>query len=81
MTKLQSGHDCVYLQNVSVTLTFDVGAWFLDPTNCLGVVDIYAKLFSNPSMHDKFIVWTQMCVSISSYYDNVKLQNVCQCDL
>jgi hypothetical protein len=45
MTKLQSGHelcipinsycDNVKLQNVSVTLTFDVGTSFLDATHCL----------------------------------------------
>jgi hypothetical protein len=69
MTKLQSGHECVYLftlidnvkfQNDSVTLTFEVGTWFLDTTHRLLVVDICAKLFQNPSMYDKVTVWTRM---------------------
>jgi hypothetical protein len=42
----------------------------------LNVVDIYAKLFKNPLMHDKVTDWTQMFVPINSYCDKVKLQNV-----
>jgi hypothetical protein len=64
------------LQNVSVTLTFEVGAWFLNATHHLYVVDIYAKLFLNPLMHDKVTARTQLCVPINSNCDNVKLQNV-----
>jgi hypothetical protein len=41
------------LQNVSVTLTSEIGSWFLDATHRLDVVDICAKLFQNPSMYDK----------------------------
>jgi hypothetical protein len=48
--------DNVKLQNDSVTLTFEVGTWFLDATHRLDVVDICAKLFQNPSMYDKVTV-------------------------
>jgi hypothetical protein len=41
---INSNCDNVNLQNISVTLTFDVGTWFLDATHRLDVVDIYAKL-------------------------------------
>jgi hypothetical protein len=41
---INSDCDKVKLQNVSVTLTFEAG---------VGVLDIYAKLFLNPPMHDK----------------------------
>jgi hypothetical protein len=70
VTKLQSGHECVYLftlncnnvkfQNDSVTLTFEVGTWFLNATHHLDVVDICAKLFHNPSIYDKVTVLTQI---------------------
>jgi hypothetical protein len=42
---IYSNCDNVKLQNVSVTLTFEVGTWFLDATHRLDVVDICAKLF------------------------------------
>jgi hypothetical protein len=54
MTKLQPGHECVlsksycenvYIQTLSVTLTFEIGTWVLNVTRRLNVVDIYAKLF------------------------------------
>jgi hypothetical protein len=35
--------DNVKLQNVSVTLSFEVGTWFLDATHRFDVVDICAK--------------------------------------
>jgi hypothetical protein len=47
--------DNVKLQNDSVTLTFEVGMWFLDATHRLDVVD---RLFLNPSMYDKVKVRT-----------------------
>jgi hypothetical protein len=50
--------------------------WFLDATHRLDVVDIYAKLFKNPTMHDKLAVRTRMYVPINSNCDNVKLQTV-----
>jgi hypothetical protein len=57
---INSNYDNVKLQNVSVTLTFEVGACILDTTHCLHVVDIGATLFQNPLMYDKVTVWTQM---------------------
>jgi hypothetical protein len=66
MTKLQSGHECVYLLTLFVKLrhimilTFEVGTWFLDATHRLDVVDICTKLFQNPSMYDKVTVQTRM---------------------
>jgi hypothetical protein len=53
---INSNCDNVKLQNVSVTMTFEVGTWFLDATNHLDVVDFCAKLFQNFSMYDKFTV-------------------------
>jgi hypothetical protein len=50
----------VKLQNDSVTLTFELGTWFLYGTHSLDVVDICAKLFQNPSMYDKVTVQKQM---------------------
>jgi hypothetical protein len=35
----------VKLQNVSVTMTFEIGTWILGATHRLDVVDIYANLF------------------------------------
>jgi hypothetical protein len=68
-TKLQSGHECVPINsncdNVklkydSVTLTCKVWTWFLNAKHRLDVVDIYAKLFQNPSMYDKLKVRTRV---------------------
>ena len=36
-----------------VTLTFDLAKWLLFATYCLVMIIIYAKLFSNPTMHNK----------------------------
>jgi hypothetical protein len=41
---IYSNCDNVKLQNDSVTLTFEVGTWFLDATHRLGLVDICANL-------------------------------------
>jgi hypothetical protein len=57
---IYSNCDNVKLQNDRVTLTFEVGTWFLDTTHCLVVVDICAKLFQNPSMYDKVTVRARM---------------------
>jgi hypothetical protein len=57
---IYSNCDNVKLQNDSVTLIFEVGTWFLNATNRLDVVDIWAKLFQNPSMYDKVTVRTWM---------------------
>jgi hypothetical protein len=45
------------LQNISMSLTFEEGMWFLDATKCCNEIDICAKLFQNPSIHDKVTVW------------------------
>jgi hypothetical protein len=47
-----SNCDNMSLQNISVAF------WFLDATKCCYEIDICAKLFQNPSMHDKVTVWT-----------------------
>jgi hypothetical protein len=85
MTKLQSGHEFVssnssreneYLQTISVTLTLKVGTWVFIKTHRLDVVDIYALLFWNPSMHDKVTARTRMCVPINSKCDKLKFKMV-----
>jgi hypothetical protein len=53
-----SNCDSVNLHYISVTLTFEEGTWFFDATQRCHVIDICAKLFQNPSMHDKATVWT-----------------------
>jgi hypothetical protein len=50
--------DSMNLQNISVTLTFEEMMCFLDATKCCYEIDMRAKLFQNPSMHDKVTVWT-----------------------
>jgi hypothetical protein len=58
MTKEQSSHECVS-SNVSweneylltVILTLEVETYVLNASCRLHVVDIYATLFKNPSMH------------------------------
>jgi hypothetical protein len=52
--------DSVNLQNVRATLTFEEGTWFLDVTQRYEMVNICAKLFQNPSVHDKVTVWTRL---------------------
>ena len=37
----------------TVTLTFNLVIWFLIATNCLIMIIMCAKLFSNPTMHNK----------------------------
>jgi hypothetical protein len=53
---MNSNCDNVKLQNVSMTLTFEVRTWLLNVTHRLDVVDISAKLFQNISMYDKVTV-------------------------
>ena len=43
----------------TVTLTFDLATWFLFATNCLAMITICAKLFLNPTMHNKVMGRTQ----------------------
>ena len=65
MTKLLAGHEQVSLKpmhNVSertATLTFNLAIWFLFATYCLIMIIIRAKLFSNPTMHDKVMGQTR----------------------
>jgi hypothetical protein len=85
MTMLQFENQCVpsnssyehkYLQTIRVTFTLEVGTWVLYTTRHLDVVDVCAKLFQNPSMHEKVIVRTQICIPIICNCDSVNLQNI-----
>ena len=42
-----------------MTLTFDLAIWLLFATHCLIMMIICAKLFSNPTMHNKVMSRTQ----------------------
>jgi hypothetical protein len=64
---------------MTVRVTLEVGTWVFNAL--LNVVDIYATLFKNSSMHKKVTVQTQMCVPLNTSYENVKLSNNCKCDL
>ena len=43
----------------TVTLTFDLAIWLLFATHRLVIMIISAKLFSNPTMHNKVMGWTR----------------------
>ena len=43
----------------TVTLNFDLAIWFLFATHRLVMIIICAKLFLNPTMHDKVIGQTR----------------------
>jgi hypothetical protein len=68
MTKLQSGHECVYLFTlIPIIWNFKMIVWPWPlrkrhgfKTHCLDVVDSCAKLFQIPSMYDKVTVRTRM---------------------
>ena len=57
--KLWVGHEQVQLKSMhkvsvqTVTLTFDLAIWFLFATHRLVMMIIHAKLFLNPTMHNK----------------------------
>ena len=59
MTKSLAGNLQVLLKPMrkvkewTVTLTFNPGTWILVVTHCLIMIIICAKLFSNPTMHNK----------------------------
>ena len=59
MTKLLAGHEQVSSKPMhnaeerTVTLTFNLAAWFLFATHRLIMILICAKLFSNPTVHNK----------------------------
>ena len=65
MTILLTGHEQVSLKprhNVyerTVILTFNLATWFLFATHRLIIIIICAKLFSNPTMHNKVMGRTQ----------------------
>ena len=54
----QTGFIEAYAQR-AVTLTFKLVTWFLFVTHCLVKMIICAKLFSNPTMHNKIKGQTQ----------------------
>ena len=43
----------------TVTLTFDLTTWFLFATHCLVMIIIFAKLFLNPTIHNKVMDLTR----------------------
>ena len=53
--KFSVGHDSGMhkLKVPAVTLTLDLGIWFLHMTYCLDVMIISATQFLNPTMHDE----------------------------
>ena len=59
MTKLLAGHEQVSWKPMhntyekTVTLTLNLVTWFLFATHRLIMIIICAKLFSNPTMHNK----------------------------
>ena len=59
ITKLWVGHEQVPLKSMHKSLSvdcdfdFDQAIWFLFATQCLVIMIICAKLFSNPTMHNK----------------------------
>ena len=60
--KLWFGHEHVLLKSMhkvyvrTVTLTFNLAIWFLFATHSLVMMIICAKLFLNPTMHNKVMV-------------------------
>ena len=67
ITKLWVGHEHVSLKSMhkvkvrTVTLTFDLATQFLLATHWLVMMIICAKLFLNPSMHNKVMGRTRTC--------------------
>ena len=47
------------VQERNVILTFDLATWFVFATNFLVMLIICAKLFSNPTMHEKDMSMTR----------------------
>ena len=66
ITKLWVGHEQVPLKSMhkvkvrTVTLTFDLAAWFLFATHHLVMMIICAKLFLNPTTHNKIMGRTRI---------------------
>ena len=59
-----------------MTLTFNLATWFLFATHYIVMKSIFAKLFSNPFMHDKVIDRTRTCFT-EAYAQNLSAN----CDL
>ena len=61
MTKLLAEHEQISLKPMhtikerTVTLTYNLATLFLLATHCLVVIIICAKLFLNPTMHNKVL--------------------------
>ena len=78
MGRTQTGFTEVYAQSLSVdvTLTSDLATWSLFTTYRLVMMIICAKLFSNPTVHNKFMGQTQ------TGFTAVYVQNLsADCDL
>ena len=59
-----------------MTLTFDLAIWFLFATHCFVMMIICAKLFLNPTMHNKVMGRTR------TGFTEVYAQSLCvDCDL
>ena len=63
MTKLLAGHEQASLKPMhkdqTVTLAFNLLVWFLVATHPLTMIIICARLFSNPTMHNKVMSQTR----------------------
>ena len=57
MSWIQLAFIVAYEQSLSkdFDLTFDLALWFLFATHRLVMIIIFAKLFINPTMHDKVV--------------------------
>ena len=53
MGRTQTGSTEVYAQCLSADFDLDLATWFFIATQCLVMMIICAKLFSNPTMHNK----------------------------
>ena len=77
MTKLWARHEQVSLKPMhkvyvwTVTLTFDQATWFLFTAHCLDMIIIDAKLFINPTLHNKVLGWAQTCFT-ETYAQNLR---------
>ena len=59
MGRTRTGFTEVYAQSLSADCDLDLATWFLFTTHRLVMMIICAKLFSNPSMHNKVMGLTQ----------------------
>ena len=54
------------IQVPTLTLTFDLAPWFLFATHRLAMMIMCTKLFSNPTIHNKFMGRT--CTGFTEIY-------------